>query len=126
MTNLLNIDNDLAKKENCTLEEQIKEIATSELFLGCHSAPQMVACAFTDTPVICINYMAQETTKIMDDNIAKLSYEPTGKQVKAILYNKCFDKDDKEIVPTQNNPAKARSEAPSNEDIMKSTKEVLG
>jgi hypothetical protein len=38
----------------------------------------------------------------MGDNIARMSYEPVGKQVKKIFYNKMQDKDFKELIPNQN------------------------
>jgi len=113
---------------NCldaSLEEQIDIIQKADLFIGCHSAPQMMALACSETPIICINYTAQETTREMGDNIAKLSYEPVGAQVKAIHYTTMLDADDNQLVPCQNHPNAVTKIPTDIEDLMESVKEVL-
>ena len=124
MTFLQNCQN--MSHENASVVEQIKAIQKSKLFIGCHSAPQMLAVACSDTPVICIKYTAQETTNDMSDNVAKLSYEPIGKQVKKIFYNKMYDKDGNKLIPTQNNPDRVVTEPPSIPEILQEVKNILG
>jgi ADP-heptose:LPS heptosyltransferase len=104
MTKLSDVRN--ASHEGLTVIQQIEVIQESKLFLGSHSAPQHLAVACTDTPVICIGYTAQETTTSMDDNTARFSYEPIGEQVKKIFYNKVFDADNNELIPVQQNEMK--------------------
>lgn len=124
MTFLNNCHN--ASHAYLSVAEQIKEIQEAELFIGCHSAPQILAVACSDTPIICINYTAQETTTEMTDSVARLSYEPIGKQVKKIFYVKMFDKNNNLLIPTQNNPDRVRVEYEDIENIMKEVREVLG
>jgi len=115
-----------ASHADLSVRAQMEQIQQSELFIGCHSAPQMLAVACSDTPIICINYTAQETTTDMEtENIAKLSYEPISKQVKKIFYVKMLGKDGVELIPTQNNPQRVRVEYEPIENIMKEVKEVL-
>jgi hypothetical protein len=101
MTDLEGVDINLAKN-GVSIEAQIEYVQKSKLFIGCHSAPQHLVVACSDTPVICINYTANESCDDMGDNIARMSYEPVGKQVKKIFYNKMQDKDFKELIPNQN------------------------
>ena len=124
MTKLQNCRN--ASHEGLTVLQQAELIQESRLFIGCHSAPQMLTVACSDTPIIVICYTCQETTESMDDNIPRLSYEPIGAQVHKIFYQKMFDKEGNELIPMQNNPDRARVEYPKIEDIMVSVKEVLG
>jgi len=123
MTLLANCRN--ASHEDLTVAEQIKIIQESELFIGSHSAPQILTPAVSDTPIICICYTAQETTDSMDENIPRVTYEPIGNQVKAIFYQNMFDKEKNKLIPTQNNPDRDKIEYPEISDIMKKVKEIL-
>lgn len=120
------VDLDLALNP-VSVFDQIKEIQRSKLFIGSHSAPQHLAIAGSDTPIICINYTAQETTNdFSKPNIALMSYEPVGKQVKAILYATMLDEHGNNTIPIQNNPV-AKQTLPSDLNIvMQEIKKVLG
>ena len=116
-----------ASHEDLTVGSQVSIIHESALFIGSHSATQMLAAACTDTPIICISYTAQETTKDMKEpNIPKLSYEPLATNVKAVMYNRMFDKDGGEFVPTQMNAGVSRVEPVPIEDVMAEIKKILG
>lgn len=116
-----------ASHEDLTVGEQISIIHESALFIGSHSAGQILAAACTNTPIICISYTAQETTKDMSTpNIPKLSYEPLAENVKAVMYNRMFDKDGGEFVPTQLNPGVARVEPVPIEDVIAEVTKILG
>jgi len=111
--------------EDVSLMEQAKYIAESKLFLGSHSAPQHLAVACSNTPIICINYLAQETVSEIGVNIPTLSYEPVGKQVKKIFYVKAFDKDNNELLPIHNDARAVRYENTDIHKIMEAIKEIL-
>jgi hypothetical protein len=110
---------------NLSVAEQIKEIQEAKLFIGCHSAPQMLAVATSDTPVICIGYTAQETTTTMQDSVARLSYEPIGKQVEKIFYQRMFDANGQELIPSQNNPHRKSLEMVDIDEIMTEVTRIL-
>lgn len=111
--------------EDTTIKEQAKLINASHLFIGSHSAPQHLTIACSNTPIICINYLAQETLLEMEDSIAKLSYEPVGKQVKKVMYVKAFDKDDNELLPIHNDKRAVRYDNVDIDELMKEVKEAL-
>ena len=103
MTPLLNCRN--ACHENFSLNDQLREVQESALFIGSHSAPQHFAVAISNTPIICMNYGLQETCKSWNDHIPKMSLEPVGAQVKAVLYSKMFDIHENELIPRLNQKA---------------------
>lgn len=123
MTELNNCNNLLTDIH--TVYTQVKYIQRSKLFIGCHSAPQMLALACMKAPVICINYTVQETTNEMGDNIPCLSYAPLGQQVRKIFYTKMYDENGKYLVPRQNS-TRARYEFVPVADIMEEVRKVLG
>jgi len=98
MTRLENCRN--ASHENLTLTNQIREIQESCILIGSHSAPQHLAVACSETPVICLNYVYNDTCHIDPaSQIARVSLEPVGKQVKSVCYVRLFDADDKPLMP---------------------------
>lgn len=115
-----------AHAKNLTLKEQIKEIQEAKLFIGSHSAPQHLVVACSDTPIICFNYVVQETTRELSDNIAKLSYEPLGTQVKAIFHSELFDAQNNKLLPLHNHPHCVRYEHTDMNLVIAKAKEVLG
>jgi len=123
MTPLLNCRN--ASHEDLDVLQQIELIQKAKLAICSHSAVQHLVVACSDTPVICIHYVTQETCTTMDDSIGRMSYEALGEQVKATLYNKMYDKDGAQIVPQQNNQSAVEIVPPSNGEIMQKVKEVL-
>lgn len=122
MTKLHNCVN--ASHNNLSIVDQIKEIQQAKLFIGCHSAPQHLAIACSDTPVICINYMVQETSIEVGDNIPFLSYGPIGAQVKKIFYAKLSNEKGEFLLPRQNSP-RANVEYQTIEEVMEVIKEIL-
>lgn len=116
---------DCLDKLDAPLEEQIQWIQKAKLFIGSHSAPQHLAVACSDTPVVCINYTAQETTLSMDDNIARLSYEPIGEQVKKIFYVKMYDVEGRKLIPQQLRRDVVNYDFQKIPDIIDIAKEIL-
>ena len=114
-----------ASHEDLTIKKQAQHIQESKLFIGTHSAPQHLAIAFSDTPIICFNYVRQETAMIGTD-IAKMSYEPVGKQVKHIFYTKMYDANDKEVLPLHNSKEAVRYENTDMDELLLKIKEILG
>jgi hypothetical protein len=120
----LNNCQDLSKA-NLPLSEQIKKIQESRLFIGTQSAPQHLAVAVSNTPVICINYsLAPTCSSPFENSVSKMSYEPVGKQVKAVLYMRMFDQNENELIPHHDNTP-ARCIYPSMENVMAEVKKVL-
>lgn len=107
------------------ISKQILEIQKAKLFVGSHSAPQHLVVACSDTPIICVCYTAQETTVAMDDNIARMSYEPVGSQVRKIFYQKMHDAAGNELIPIQNNTARKSLQYPEISEVIESMKEIL-
>lgn len=113
-----------ASHEKLSIKQQAKIIQESKLFIGTHSAPQHLAVACSDTPIICFNYVYQETAKINTD-IARMSYEPVGKQVKKILYTKIKNESGDEVLPLHNSPENYSYEHTSISEIVDEAKKVL-
>ncbi len=107
------------------LELQIRQIQQSRVFIGCHSAPQHLAVACSDTPVICTHYTVSENCRDMDtQTIAKVAYEPVGKQVKAVLYNQMFDAQGRALMPHPKQDV-AKLVAPQNTQILAQVAKIL-
>jgi hypothetical protein len=121
MPELIGVRN--ASHEDLDVKTQIKEIQQAKLFIGSHSAPQHLATACSDTPIICINYMVQETAKEKGD-VGWYSYAPVGENVKKVFHVKLFDDKDNEILPKQGHPH-ARYEHQKISDVIAEAKKVL-
>lgn len=111
-------------RNQLNLREQIKLIQQSRLFIGCHSAPQHLAVAASDTPVICTNYTTNPFCVSLDRNICKVSNEPVGAQVKAVLYNRMFNPTGTEVIPTDYQPGFSVI-PPSNDAVMAAVHQLL-
>jgi len=115
-----------ASHEDLSLAEQVREIQESVLFIGTPSAPQHLAVACSDTPVICLDYvLAPSCSDPARDAIAKLSYEPVGRQVKAVLYLRMYDGQGREVLPYQHQEG-VRVERVRPEELLAHVRRVLG
>ena len=111
-------------QQNLSLQAQIKEIQESVLYLGSHSGPQHLAIACSDTPVICTHYTVAPECFNFNDQISKMSLEPVGKQVKALLYNKMYDQNNNLVLPNYEHK-NVRVEQPVNSEIIEKVKQVI-
>lgn len=121
MRTMLNCRN--ASHEELTIQEQIKEIQESKLFIGCHSAPQHLAVACSDTPVIVLNQMVQETCQAEGD-VGWHSYNALGDNVVKTFFVKQYDEQNNLLLPRQN-MKRFKYETASIDEVLETIKEIL-